>query len=332
MICLQLLLILLVIQSNVNSHKVPSSITNRIKQDGYNHLLIAGSIIFTNILRVDASDDVLQYSSSASSLAPPSLSLLDRATSSSLASCTSYRPGLSTSDIFYPEWIKGTWLSNSTTLSVIAPLGQEVFGGEKVYQSALNDIGKSIIYRTKFKTIDGSAIVADRLYNIESIVIATIGENSIIEDSQGNNNDLASKIKLVIAPKASNSLFDITLEATDRIQSLVKANTFDVMERSRQIIRVINRNDAATIAATAATIAPSAGRQGNNQPPLIKDIETITCYKYIDADRISAVQRTSTFLTPYDYRYKGIYKLNSDIGNSAVDVRQYSVDYIRIKS
>lgn len=236
-----------------------------------------------------------------------------------------YEPGIQDSDVFYPVSFTGKWNVSSVFRNVFAPLGPEVFGGENIYNSALQQLNTTLVYASRFKDYNETAAINDRLYNVEQIAEAAMGKNSIINDAQSSD-DLAVRLQLAISPPVSNgTIFDIELVTTDREfgstitprisgRNRIKLESnvvFDVLEKTQQIIRV--RSNPPTL-------------------PLRKNIETITCYRIVDENTMVATQRTATFLSPFDPRYKIAQSKDERVANTAVDIRSYDVIYKRMLS
>jgi hypothetical protein len=115
-----------------------------------------------------------------------------------------------------------------------------------------------------------------------------------------------------VSPGASNgTVFDINLIVTDREQAQRSEDTFEALERTAQVISV----------RTKALTPP---------PDLRKEIETITSYKKVDENTIIATQRTATFLSALDPRYRLAFGRNPRVSNTAVDIRSYKVTYKKI--
>jgi len=71
-------------------------------------------------------------------------------------------------DVVYPSWFEGTWDSASTTKSVYAPLGVDLFGGEGMWEKANKDVDSTINYKSKFMRVPTESgvgepvVIADR--------------------------------------------------------------------------------------------------------------------------------------------------------------------------
>jgi hypothetical protein len=217
----------------------------------------------------------------------------------------------------------GRWEASSVFDSVEAPLGEEVFGGLNVLKAAQKDLQSKLGYLVFFKTLKpeqlsavvstgiSNNVISDRLYNVEQIALASMGANSVIDDAQ-KDSDLARRLSLAVSPIASNgTVFDIELIVTDRDQAQRTPDTFEALERTAQVITV-----RANIAMPPA--------------PLRKEIETITSYTRMDANTIVAVQRTATFLSPIDPRYRLAAARDPRVSNTAVDIRKYIVTYKKL--
>ena len=265
---------------------------------------------------------------------------------------------LEASDVFYPEWSNGVWSTESTTLSIEAPAGIALFGGNRSLQLALDDINRTISYETRFRLVGTpkaaptGTVVADREFNIASIIRATMGKSAVLDVPSGQNDD-PNRIVFVLSPTGANgTIFRAELRASgrhveesmlpfseeldtnatpdteqsafisakenigaSRTWSTATTNNkerFDVLETVRQVV--------AADRSTTTGISTSS-------PPLIKDIETTTLYTKIGDDRVEALQRTASFL---------VASTNSDplkaaaiqrMGGRAVDVRTYKVVY-----
>lgn len=223
-----------------------------------------------------------------------------------------YRPGLADNDVYYPAWFLGKWQGSSKFTEFVYPLGEEAHQGpsRNTTEKELNSV---LEYPCKFKPdrylSAKDFCIADRLYNVEQIALSSIGANSILDDLQTSTNP-ANELRLLIRPpQVLNTVYDITLRTSDRAFAYVSNNVFDVMERTQQTILVQSEFQSKT---------------------LIKDIETVTSYKLVDANCIVAQQRTATFLTPQDSRYAKAAAKNPAVENTSIDVRKFTVKYSRL--
>jgi hypothetical protein len=240
-----------------------------------------------------------------------------------------FSPGYVYEDICYPSWFNGVWDTKSTTRQVVAPLGKKIFGGEAAYSNALNDVNRTINYESRFLDRGHGEIIADRIFNIKSIGAEAMGKDAIVdlkqrvgqsllrEDKVKYYNSLSKELNIAISPDAvRGDIFDVNLITEDRDAAInEKEDAFVVLEKSIQTISV--RIDALA----------------QNPPlPRIKEIETITLYRQLDdGKRISAVQRTATFLSKLDrsVRYRQIAHEEPRIAHTAVDIRKYDVEYVK---
>lgn len=273
----------------------------------------------SNIPTVDASTIVLSMVSTISPSAKYSQSsdniLLKRLSDKPL-DAKSYKPGILSTDVYYPSWFDGLYKTNSRFTKVYDPLGEEPFGGSSALIAAKDDVGSLLVYNSKFKR-NNNFIISDRLYNLKSIAIASMGDKSIIDDHQ-NSKDLANSINLIVSPIQSNgAFFDINLQVTDREYEILSNNEFIVLERTKQTIRnVIPQTEFSN--------------QRISLPSLQKEIETITLYKKIDENNIFATQRTATYFCKLDPRYEKLVELAPNIIDTAVDVRYYEITYNKL--
>lgn len=224
----------------------------------------------------------------------------------------SYEPGLEARDVFYPDWFSGLWQANSTGLGVWAPLGLEAFGGQTSYNAALKDVNTSLVYACRFGPDSlGGGVVADRLFNVESIARASMGADCVIPENKQPDSDLARRLHLVLSPKVGYDIYDIDLYPTDRL-SLERPGGFQVMERTAQIISTRMEQLKAVPA-----------------KPYRKDIETIALYTRQSDGLIECLQRTATFLTRVDSRYESAVARVPAVATRAIDVRLYRILYTR---
>ena len=270
---------------------------------------------------------------------------------------------LESPDVFYPDWFNGIWSTESTTLGVEAPAGIGLFGGNRSYQVALDDVGQTINYETRFRLLRSSAapkvrIVADREFNIASIIRSTMGKQAVLDVPTGQNDD-PNRIVFILSPAgADGAIFRAELRATGR--HVEGGTTTAPIAAGAAAVAAAGVGEGAAALASSSpaaesstgTVEPAAAtttesfdvleavRQvvtadrssasamaAPSPPPLIKDIETTTLYTKVGEDRIEALQRTASFLVP---------STNSDplkaaaiqrMGGRAVDIRTYRVVY-----
>lgn len=229
----------------------------------------------------------------------------------------SYKPGILSTDVYYPKFFEGIWKSSSRFSELYTPLGEEIFGGKNALDTAKNDIGSILVYNSRFSHTDNDNIISDRLYNLKSIATASMGEKSIVDETQ-RSKDLANNINLIVSPIQSNgAFFDINLKVTDREYKNVD-NKLYVLERTRQTIRnVIPQTEFSN--------------QRISQPSLQKEIETITSYEKINDNALFSKQRTATYLCNLDPRYEKLIEKEPRISDTAIDIRYYEITYNRIK-
>jgi hypothetical protein len=193
----------------------------------------------------------------------------------------------------------------SQTLDVQAPCGTALFGGNTTYNNALGDIGNVLDYNSRFLTDSSGRTIADREFNVRSIVKVVMGENSVVDVSSASPN----KFSCILAPKGSPSMLTVDLIALNRRQEVVSANQFDCSEVVREIS------------------SPVEGPK--RQPPILKEIETTSLYTYFpEKDEVHCKQRSAAFLLPSNDSPVGMKMWQASRGR-AIDVRFYDVTYTR---
>ena len=209
-------------------------------------------------------------------------------------------------DVSYPIWLWGTWDVTAKTAEIKAPAGEEFFGADGSYEAAQREIGDVVKYASRFVR-RGSAALADRAFNVESITNAIMGKGSIVPASPAQDpNFLVFRIFPPQDP--SGNAFRAELKCIGRRFETVDENNFHVAETVRQTIW---------------------SEKNPNLAPRIKDIETISLYRREADGRVSATQRTATFLTwtgtPVQ---KDKYFMTK---GTAIDVRTYDLQYDLVK-
>lgn len=239
--------------------------------------------------------------------------------------------GMEEADILYPRWFAGTWTVASTSREVLAPCGVALFGGNATYQAALQDVGTTLYYESRFlptTSLDGKndndasatttalsvGVIADREYNVKSIAKAALGPNSVVDVKLASPNQFSC----VLAPRGSPSLLNVDMITLNRRQERVSDNQFDCSEVVREIV---------------APVAGDGGGDGGTRTtapmPILKEIETTSLYTYDPAsDTIACQQRSASFLLPSQTNPMAM-KLWEYSQGRPVDVRFYTVRYTR---
>ncbi len=237
----------------------------------------------------------------------------------------SYSPGIQSADVLYPSWFSGIWSVESTTASVIAPLGIDAFGGTNAWEAAQKDIGNTLKYKSRFFESEG-AVIADRLFNVKAIASVAMGKGAVLgiggdrSIPKVNNlkyyDGLAAMMNVAITPDQSQGdIFDCSLVTVGRSYASDSTGGFVAVEKVTQSIS--RRMDLLASQPTA---------------PRIKEIETISLYKApTGIDSVEAVQRTSTYLSPNEEssRYRSLVSKDARVRDTAVDMRTYHLSYKR---
>jgi hypothetical protein len=231
----------------------------------------------------------------------------------------------------------------------LAPCGLVLFGGNATYQKALNEIGTTLEYTSRFvpvvdeKTISSSGMaanndaacdtsmstascttttsttinnpsfsIADREYNVASLAKAALGVNSMVSVNEATPN----KFSCLLAPTGSPNLLRVDLLTLNRRQEYLSEHRFDCSEVVREIV--------STLDAQGNRIA-----SGGRQQALMKEIETTSLYTLSDdQNQIKCRQRSAAFLLPSQNDAVAL-KLWEASRGRPVDVRYYDVLYTR---
>ena len=320
-LALALVLALVMLAPGSECSKLPSRLGTLRQQQATSLLRGASSKLLVSSWLL-----VSNMGSATAAVAPPSAPSLARRILET--DSAAYEPGLLQSDLFFPDWLLGTWKTNSTATGVSAPLGITAFGGQRALDVAQREVGSSLIYDSRWvRADDGQRVIADRLFNVKSIARAAMGEASVVEDggqfgpggegrvrgSGGRQPSPSRQLHLVIAPPGQD-LLDVDLFPTDRDAQITGPLGYECFERTAQLL---SRRMDQLIAAP------------NSAPSSRKDVETITIYRLVDPLTIVATQRTATFLTAADSRYNAVVAANPLAATRAIDIRFYSITYTR---
>jgi len=220
--------------------------------------------------------------------------------------------GIESADVFYPPYFKGVWEVTSTTTSVEAPCGIFLFGGNATFQSSLKEIGpeNALRYKARFVSIDNnSKCIADRDFNVREIASAAMGNFSVLDVPLATPN----KFSCVIAPQGSNQLFSVDLISLARRQETMNETNFHCSEVVRQIVSPRGKEQQ---------------QQQQARSPLLKEVETISLYEFIQPNEIRCVQRSATFLLPSQTDPMAL-KMWEMARGRPIDVRFYDVTYTK---
>ena len=219
--------------------------------------------------------------------------------------------GMEGTDVFYPSWFNGAWNVRSETVSIEAPCGVALFGGNATYNAALADVGNVLQYQSRFlKDPYGNnpnKVIADREYNVKSIAKVAMGENSVVDVSMATPN----KFSCLLAPKGAPSMLSVDLLVLNRrAEDMTDENRFDCAEVVREIASPVD--------------SPKA-----RLSPILKEIETTSLYTYDPVkDIVTCQQRSAAFLLPSNENPMAMKMWQASRGR-AIDVRFYKVTYTR---
>lgn len=92
------------------------------------------------------------------------------------------RYALEAADVFYPEYFLGDWDVESTTVAVVAPLGESVFGGGDAFRKACAQARarEKLGYSARWLRSGDGRCVCDRLFNVASITRAALGPDAVV--------------------------------------------------------------------------------------------------------------------------------------------------------
>ena len=156
-----------------------------------------------------------------------------------------------------------------------------------------------------------------------------MGSGSIMKISgregvAADTDSLAEEIRVSMSPnQIAGGIFDVSLTTTGRdhspnagTKSKVDKAAFVAVEKVQQ--KIARRMDE--------LMSP------NSALGKVKEIETISLYRQESPTRISALQRTATFLSPLEQssRYRMLSEKEPRVKNEAVDIRIYELVYEKL--
>jgi hypothetical protein len=225
--------------------------------------------------------------------------------------------GMEGPDIFYPSWFAGTWSVASTTTSVEAPCGEVLFGAKAMYAAAQADVGTTLNYESRFIEVGAdpalNSVIADRTFNIQSIAIAAVGPNSVLDMTLVTPN----KVSVILAPPGAPNLVKIDLLTLNRRQEEPDDTHFHCSEVVREILSPIGNRDAKTAL----------------KSPILKEVETTSLYQRTydpksKNETIKCRQRSASYLVPSQDN-PTLFRMWELSQGKPVDVRFFDVIYTR---
>ncbi len=270
--------------------------------------------------------------------------------------------GMECGDIYYPPWFYGTWQVASTTTSIEAPLGRAVFGSNATYQSALDEIGTTLRFESRFIDAGGSSSSVSSSNgndnnnknsknnnnndndddngtttisspSTRTTIVADRGYNvqSIATAALGRNSvvDLplvsANKLTAILAPRGAPNPLRVDLFTISRRQEYRNATHFHCSEVVREIVSSIGNKDGTVNGRSSTPLIAST---------ILKEVETTTLYTLVtnpnDANdwTIRGRQRSAKFLVPTQ-NDAASFRLYEMTRGKPVDVRFYDVVYTK---
>jgi hypothetical protein len=159
--------------------------------------------------------------------------------------------------------------------------------------AAKQDIGNTLKYDCRFipavapSGSSQSSVIADREYNVRSIVKSAMGSTAVVDIGTATPN----KFSCLLAPRGSPYLIKADLIVLNRRQEYVAENQFDCSEVVREISTPIV---PPTNTGGGTDESPMPLPPPQRQSPILKEIETTTLYTYDPLkDEVRAVQRSA---------------------------------------
>ncbi|GMH77117.1 hypothetical protein TrST_g4103 [Triparma strigata] len=196
-------------------------------------------------------------------------------------------------------------------------MGVGLFGGHARLDRGRDEIGNekaNLNYMCRFLNTP-SGTIADREYNVRSIISNSMGAMSILSLEGGR---LPNEVTVSIQPpEASGVIFKSQLLTTGRLSSPLPtptSPTFYTSEIGRSVLE---------------TLTPSSPRTVT-----LKEVETISSYTVINDDLVLGRQRSATYLTPgedYGSVEFRMWQAAGGVKGRAVEIRDYELIYERVR-
>ncbi len=187
-------------------------------------------------------------------------------------------------DLYYPEWMAGTWEATSTLTEQVAPLAPDIVtpGFEDNQQYLNQKITFSVRFGKKYFTPPQKfllpnltkvepPVVADRGFNGENIARAYLGENNVYQVKVDPDNP---NKQITLLGGERRLISTVTGRSTETPQP----DEFIATEVTKQLFRSPERI-------------------------YLNEVETTSDYKLTEPDTIEATQITAIYLSPQDPDY-----------------------------
>ncbi len=213
--------------------------------------------------------------------------------------------GIARGDLYYPEWMAGTWQATSTLVEQVAPLAPDIVtpGFEDNEQYLNVEIAFPVRFGRKYFQSQNRSflpdlsktenpVVADRVFNGKNIAQAYLGDNNVLN--------------VKVDPDNPNK--QITL-----------------LRGERRLISTVTRRGT-EIPESREFIATELTKQLFRSPERIylNEVETTSDYKLIQPELIQAQQITAIYLSPQDPDY-------FRSGDHPVAIYRYQLDLEKIE-
>ena len=199
-------------------------------------------------------------------------------------------------DLYYPDWMAGTWKVTNILEEQVAPLAPDIV--TPGFEDNQKYIGKPIVFPVRFGkeyyvpekkwffpqlVATENPVVADRAFNSKSIAQAYLGDNSVLRvevDPQNPNK------QITILKGGIKSISQVTKRAAKRLNS-------DLEEFSK------------AAPSSSLFMATEVTQQLFKSPTKIylNEVETTSDYHLIDPQNIEATKVTAIYLSPQDPDY-----------------------------
>ncbi len=203
-------------------------------------------------------------------------------------------------DLYYPDWMAGTWKVTNILEEQVAPLAPNIISPG--FEDNQKYIGEPIIFPVRFgqeyyipetrwffipSITTENPVVADRAFNGKSITEAYLGKNSVLRvavDPQDPNQ------QITILKGGIKSISKVTKRALEELSK----DRFMATEVTQQLFKSPNKI-------------------------YLNEVETTSDYHLIDPQNIEATQVTAIYLSPQDPDY-------FQAGDRPVAIYRYHLD------
>jgi hypothetical protein len=231
-------------------------------------------------------------------------------------------------NLYFPQWMEGTWDVTQTLISTKTPIGLKFVGGPngsmdiatKTMTEQTNRINEKVKLKLRFVNTK-FGVAEDRVYNWRSRLDAFAGKSVVASVSYANVRE--SNRASVLA--AGGSELDPLTTTVVYFKGPAAQKTFVISHGQDSIDNNNNNNNSDKIwSGYELDRSIFALTNQNSAPPITTDGEILYQFKYIDENNVEGRLRLAEYLNPQSDQ------LYFEARNRAVSINDYTLSLTRI--